>query len=863
MNNFSKIKRTIALLIVFVTMLSLSCFAEGTTASAGGSKKAIDIAKGLGVIENVAENTVMTATDLENAYIAITGVKPETAFEKADYETISEMFVKLLGYEPKKTNSNSYSSVLSSIGGLKGVKLSGNCTFKEFSEILKNALDIYVMDVSINTKGNSYVISNETFLNRYFYASKYTVKIVDASQSTQYVKATVKAVSDKKNLASFSVNSNVSLSAENTSLLVNYKGIDVIALVDAEGTILYWYPKTDDGILYTYISAVNGSENAIRSYYGKYISNITLGDDKYNLASGCEITYNEKNANNSSNRYVGNFAKAVLADGKVTKLDVYTLTEGGFFNKVDKNALFITLGMGQTKKIKDIDLFENVSVIVDGVPTTLNALTANTIVDYYKSENELLLVGSSYIISDYMQSLSNKYIVLSDSEYSLSKTYNVYYSNIDGEFIGTSDGFQLLNSYCDVYFDYKGEVRYVKLNTRLSGEIKTEFYGLLTGIINAKGDAFGNNGYTLKFYKLDDGKCEETVLNTKDDIVLPDTIENMKSTLNNRDTMEKNIYIMKTNKDGLIFSIKKAESEKEIFFTQNNDHVSMGATSFSATGTDDSLFSTWQVDGTDVYAITIVDGETKAVSMFNTWPGGIRYGRMTACYVVPEMATKADIVLCWSTKYDDGILYSYGASQGIVTDVTKAYDENRGEIVNRYNIMKTDGTTLTLDAPDGTEFDILKKGLLFSFKGEVFYSEYPIYLGPIDASFGRDINGTTSETKMLKVDILDKSNYDNALDYADYIDTQKANGVSNKDLDVNTSKTQLYKDTIYMYGTNRIWFGPKNLYGVNTLSNLPVFKMDLDNGSFKIVDDSELSAGQEIYFYFNGSRQVDFAFILE
>lgn len=862
MNIWKKLKKTTALLIAFATLLSFSCFAEGETslASAGGSKKAFDIAKGLGVIENVAENQVMTAEDLQNAYAKITGIASETTFETADFETASKMFVELLGYEPKKTNSNTYYSVLNSIGGFKGVKASGNLTFKVFSEIFKNVLDISIMEVKLSSKGNSYVITNETFLNRYFFASKYVFTIDDASQSSKYVKATVKDVSDKKNIASYGKNQSASLVCENTNLLVNYKGIDVIAFVDSDGNILYWYPKNDDGIVYTYISAVNGSENSIRSYYGKYISNVTLDDEKYSLESGCEITYNEKNANNSSNRYVGHFAKAILTNGKITKLDVYALTEGGFFNKYESNAIYVTAGMGQTKKIKDIDLFDNVSVIVNGVPTTLEALSQNTIVDYYKSSNELLLVGSNYVISDDMLGISNRFIELSNSQYNVSSTYNVYFSNINGEFIGTSDGFLLLNNYCDVYFDYKGEVRYVKLNTNVSGSIKTEFYGLLTGIKATTGNAFGNSGYTLKFYKLEDGKCDEVTLDTKDDIVLPDTLENMQSTFNSRATMEKNLYLMKTNKDGLISSIKKAEDEKEIFLSENNDHVSIGSKDFSATG-DKSLFSTWNVDTKNVYAVTIVDGETKLVSFLNNFPSGVRYGKMTACYVVSEMATKADLILCWSTKYDDGILYDYGASQGVVTEVTKAYDEEKGEIVNRYNIMQTDGTTLTLDAPDGTEFDVLEKGTLFSYKGHVFYSEYPIYLGPNGSSFDRD-KGENGADRLM-INILEKSNYDNALDYTDYIDTQKANGASNKDLKPKNDKTQLYKDTIYMTGENRMWFGAKNLYGVNTISNIPVFKINLTDGSFKIADNSDLSAGQEIYFYFNGEYKVDFVFILE
>lgn len=853
-------KRVIALILAFMTILTASAFAEtqeAKTASAGGSNSAFEIAKGFGVIGEESENSVFTAEMLANAYKAITGVESDDAFVNADVEAVSKMFVTLLGTDVRKTASNTYRSVLSSLGGFKGVDTAEDLSVLSFAKIFKNVLELNMTELVINGKGNSYEKSDETFVNYYFKASKYAITVTSALQQEIYVKATVNKISDKENLGNYTSGESVSLTYGNNSILANYKNVEVIAFINSDGEILYWYPASDSYILYASVEAVNGSENETRSYYGKYINTLELEGDKYSVAKNTQITYDGKNALTSSHKYIGRFAKAVVSGGKITKLDVYNLSEGGIFKAYDSNTISITKGMGMVKKLKDLDKLDNINVVIDGQPKTLESLTEGVLLDYYMSDNELLLVGSSYKITDYFGEMSDKYIKLSSSKYELSREFSVYFSNSSGEFLGTSNAFNILNSYCDVWFDYKGFVRYVRLNPDVTEKLDGEYYGLLTGIELDSNDPFGDNGYNLKFFKLQNGKCDEVIVKTTDDIELPDTLSNIKSTLNIRTSMDKNIYVLKDNSEGLVMSMENANTAREVFVSDNNTHLTFSKTRLNAYDGGESLFSSWNSDREDAYAITIVDGKTKCVPFVSGNVTGVRYGYISTCYVVPEMGSKADLALCWNSKYDDGILYTYEASQGLVTDVSVGYDSEKDEQVNCYSILQTDGTILELNAPLGTEFDVLEKGMLFSYKSYAFFGEYPIYLGPTSGDFGRDTS------KMLKIKINDSSIYNNALDYTDFIDGKIASGTEIKNISPVTNKTQLYKDTVYIYGDKRIWFGAKNLYGVNTISDLPVFKVNLATGDFEQADDSEIYEGREIYFYFNGDFNVDFVFVLE
>lgn len=852
MKKTNNLKRIASLIISFIILLSFTSFAAETSAT-GGSSDSMQIAKGFGVINKESESSPMSKEILEYAYKAITAAD-FSAEEKCDTEAVSKMFVELLGYEIKKNDSNTYRSILNSLGGFKGVSISDSCTVGSFAKIFTNALDMKLLELKITSKGNSYEVSDITFANRYFSVSKYSITVTEVLGSEIYVKATVNDVMDSENISGYSKGRSYSMTFSDTSLLSSFKNVELTAYINKDNEIVYWYPAKTSNIVYSYISAVNGSENETRSYYGKYISTIKLKDKKYSVAKGSVILYNEKNAYSTANPYVGHFAKAVTDGDQITRLEVYTLDDGGIFKALAADSFSFTKGTGQVKKIKNLDLFEEVNVIIDGNAATLDNLKENMVVDIYKTDSRLLVCASAFIITDTLTEISTKYINLSGSKYCISTAYGAYFSETDGRFSGKKDGFSLLNTYCSVYFDYKGEVRFVEFN---KGDINRDFYAILTGISADSGDAFEDGIYKLRFFKLADGGCDEVIAKTKDDIVLPDTIANISLTFNDRNNMEKNIYLLKANEDGIITSMKKAEDVCEVFMSQNNDHISIGNNGISATGSDDSLFSQWTSDRKDVYAVTIVDGKTKVQSFDSNFPGGIRYGQVSFCYVVPEMASKADIVLCWSTLYDDGIMYSHGSHIGIVTEVSTAYDTAKEKTLNRYTIMKTDGTTFNLDAPSGSEFDILEKGTVFSYKSDTIFAEYPIYFGPIEPSFNRPTGN------MLKFNILEPSIYTNALDYTDYIDSEKANGVSNKDLDVVTNKTQIYKDTVYMYGDNRIWFGAKNLYGANTVTNLPVFKINIAGKSFEIVDSSEISEGDEIYFYFNSSRVIDFAFILE
>lgn len=371
---------------------------------------------------------------------------------KAD-EFIESIF-RGLNYADIAKISGGYMGLANQKGILKGVSAFENntLTYGQMFKILVNALSVELFSYS-----NSVVVlqSKELIESRWNIEVLKKAEITEASRA----KGTFTAVYDGETY--------------NFQIPINYLDVELKGRY-AE----IWIDKNDDEVLsidfysgytvkYGYITAVNGVEDSAATFNPYLVKNFNLNYEKskYKPASDAVITVNGKTAFGGAVPMVNSFARVVSQNGTVRYIDIYEMTEGGLFRNTDGKDITFLRGAMSNVKIKDIDDKDEVVVVLNNKPATIEGIPYNALVDYCETDDMLFITAYVDIASGFLESIEAGGYNIDGNIYEPTNVYGkVYYSYDMGETYAedSSSVSGYFNSGVTAYLDVCGNIRYIR-----------------------------------------------------------------------------------------------------------------------------------------------------------------------------------------------------------------------------------------------------------------------------------------------------------------------------------------------------------------------------------------------------------------
>lgn len=376
------------------------------------------------------------------------------------YSDAEKILVKILGYEPMAERSG-YMAASTAAKVFRGVN--AEFLMKDALKVLDNALECPRMKGTAFGNGTSYETSDtDTLLFRAGFDKKFvTIENIDVTNKS----ITANAVEYKTE--------NVDLGAipEGDAYIYIRRSDDMVVFIEVRG---------ETEVLYDFIEYVNDSDNH-ELMYGSAIDEVSLrnAEKDYKTASDATITYSDTDG---AGDFVGSFAKIILKDGKITKMEAYPLSEGGLIYRADDQKIkYISADIAENI-IKRFDTVTEREIYIDGVRhTDMKDIKAEYTFDYWydEAQDKIIVVCSSRQAQGLFESYSGSEITIDGVTYELSRDKRLAVQNYMTKKYDTDTEFKTLLGYQVVaYIDDNKCVRFIKMNEKLS-EIN-EFYGVIT-----------------------------------------------------------------------------------------------------------------------------------------------------------------------------------------------------------------------------------------------------------------------------------------------------------------------------------------------------------------------------------------------
>lgn len=402
------------------------------------------------------------------------------------------------GEEKERLKASMSQKVTKNVGGNKGY-----LTFAGAVQLLDNSLEIPLVVRNLNGY-DEFVISGSggtdehTILSYYLGIDHVDVNITEINMKKRSV--TYYDEDGKRYIcrASEYINLDAIVTGDNR------------IYADSRSRILLFIDETDGVDVYAdFITAVNDDYTQGMEYRGDAVKTVYLAneDKEYKIDKDAKIYYNDAPADFLAVPFAGSFAKIAVKNGKIIKLDVYSLTEGGILKIVNDDELIYTLGERNEFLLKGFENASELYIYIDGVYTgRIRDLKADMLFDYYKSDDgdKYIIAASSRKVVQKLEAVSDKllyiggksYEYVSDEIYGYGETERKYKRNFD------------FSDFTDKYIEaYIGDDRYVKY-IKLSDDSDTSaFYGVILAV--DEGSPLSSDGL-LKIYSIT-GKQGEAV----------------------------------------------------------------------------------------------------------------------------------------------------------------------------------------------------------------------------------------------------------------------------------------------------------------------------------------------------------------
>ncbi|MBP3361343.1 MAG: S-layer homology domain-containing protein [Clostridia bacterium] len=380
--------------------------------------------------------------------------------EPITYTEAAEIMVKVLGYEPAAKQSD-YMSATSQAKLLKNV--SAVFDMKDALKMLDNALECPIMQAVYYGESVAYEVTDkESLLTKAGYTkNRVTLENADAGKGL--------IIADGK-----------LYETENIDLGKIAEGRVNIYIRKSDDTVVYIEVTGDTRVLYDFIEYVNG-DNGRGELYPNAVSKVTLRNDgsTYSVSDDAKVLFSDGAGAGS---YTGCFAKVILNENKIVKLEAYPLRSGGLIYRADADKLKYITAKYAENVISGFSDLDSTEIYIDGVRyEQLSSLKADMVFDYWNNpeEDKFIIVASSRIAEGLLESCSPEELVIDGVGYELnSERPAAVQSYLSKKYTDEEQVSSLLGKQVAAYVDDNKCIRFIRMNEALSSI--SEFYGVIT-----------------------------------------------------------------------------------------------------------------------------------------------------------------------------------------------------------------------------------------------------------------------------------------------------------------------------------------------------------------------------------------------
>ncbi len=260
---------------------------------------------------------------------------------------------------------------------------------------------------------------------------------------------------------------------------------------DAE-EILYVSVIKDVEVKYLTIAGINGVTDSDSEFSSPYIKYITFYDDQknYSVDDSFTLRYQFKTTQEPV-KLNDKYARVIFKNKKIISIETWDIIEGGLINDVGNEAITYTKGEITNACIRDINLYSNVKILINGRIENYNRLRVNCYFDYVQDDENLLLLVSERKITDRLVRYTK-----GTEGYEEFQIGNYLYTADKLCYIDSRSGYKanaeisdLSNTVVDAYFDISGRCKYIGVSSSVQAEQKKFMGWIAKGYVDEDDDS--------------------------------------------------------------------------------------------------------------------------------------------------------------------------------------------------------------------------------------------------------------------------------------------------------------------------------------------------------------------------------------
>lgn len=380
--------------------------------------------------------------------------------------------VSLLEAVAMAVNAMGYSEIAAAYGGYPNgywtvasqQSLTKGVTAQELEKedavrLISNMLDADSVRIKFVNGNPAFDINPDfTFLEDKFDVTKYKVQIDEIDTSRKTILATV-------------------LSGDKKGQQIKYRYTDAVAVEKAGGEatayidnsepdlMVYLETKQASAVIYDFIDQVNKRDAHTNVTLGEWRHvYFTNQDRQYTLSDDVQVTYNDELVEYEAYDYIGCFAKAVIQDNTVTRMDIYPLEEGGLIYRADADELRYTRGTDYENYWTGFSRAPDLQIIIDGrAGCKMQDLRTDMVFDYwFGGGDKFIIVASSRVAKGVISGYTGDEIIVKNEKYMLSEKFGWYVYSAKDNSYNPGQYADIAGESVSAFIDDNQRVRYVR-----------------------------------------------------------------------------------------------------------------------------------------------------------------------------------------------------------------------------------------------------------------------------------------------------------------------------------------------------------------------------------------------------------------
>lgn len=405
-------------------------------------------------------------------------------------EDVCKLYVYALGYyDAAVSTGKSFTSFASNMGILSssGITYEGEVTYKMLTKMTYKTLTTPLASLKISADGtiNTTQSGIKTILSDVYKINVYEGVVNSINKKPYSASVEITRNVYKQNNVIISPGSTVNLKCENSVDLNSVENAPAVFWV-IDTNIVSAYLKENTKVEFGVILSVNDNRDINAKYIPANFSEIMLYDDKkeYKVTDNFKVKTDGNISDNTTPvSVIGKYARIVFTDDKISFIETWSFSDSGLITQVEKTTTETiihyvdkTNSNARFKKLKD---YEDIKVIINGKYSDISLLKSYSVFSWCVCNNTLVIAVNEQVISARLNSLSEDYIELGNSNYLRNKT--IYFSKNSKKFSDSATGLiSMISNDVSAYFDVTNKVVYITpvKNTTVA---LSSFIGLATG----------------------------------------------------------------------------------------------------------------------------------------------------------------------------------------------------------------------------------------------------------------------------------------------------------------------------------------------------------------------------------------------